>query len=215
MDLPTRIIEAVLFLADGPVDEASLAAHLPDAAALPAALEALQARYARSGLRLEQHKAGWALRTDPELAPYLERHKERAKTLSQAAMETLAIIAYHQPITRAEIERLRGVAVSKGTLDLLLDAGWVQPKGRRETPGRPVTWVTTADFLDHFDLPSLDDLPRKEELQQIGLLEGDADLDHALGGATLDDDGEQSDADGPERDDALSEAAADRRSGAS
>jgi segregation and condensation protein B len=94
----------------------------------------------------------------------------QSRRLSRAALETLAIIAYHQPVTRAEIEEMRGVSVSKGTLDLLFETGWVQPKGRRETPGRPVTWVTTASFLDHLDLAALDDLPRIDELVQIGLL---------------------------------------------
>jgi segregation and condensation protein B len=110
------------------------------------------------------------LRTAPDLAPYLQREQVQSRRLSRAALETLAIIAYHQPITRAELEEMRGVSVSKGTLDLLLETGWVQPKGRRDTPGRPVTWVTTPALLDHFDLASLDDLPRIEELLQVGLI---------------------------------------------
>ena len=123
-------------------------------------------------MRLERRGGRFALRTAAELAPYLEREQVQSRRLSRAALETLAIIAYHQPITRAELEEMRGVAVSKGTLDLLLETGWVQPKGRRDSPGRPVTWVTTAAFLDHFDLASLDDLPRIEELLQLGLLGG-------------------------------------------
>ena len=103
-------------------------------------------------------------------APLPHRETVQSRRLSRAALETLAIIAYHQPITRAEIEEVRGVSTNKGTLDLLIETGWVQPKGRRETPGRPVTWVTTADFLDHLDLGNLDDLPRIEELMQVGLL---------------------------------------------
>ena len=130
--------------------------------------------YRERGMRLERRGNRYALRTAPDLAPYLQREQVQSRRLSRAALETLAIIAYHQPITRAELEELRGVSVSKGTLDLLLETGWVQPKGRRDTPGRPVTWVTTQALLDHFDLASLDDLPRIEELLQVGLLGGAA-----------------------------------------
>jgi segregation and condensation protein B len=162
-------------------------------------LDELIVDYQGRGVRLERRGNRYGLRTAPELAPYLEREQTQSRRLSRAALETLAIIAYHQPITRAELEEMRGVSISKGTLDLLLETGWVQPKGRRETPGRPVTWVTTATFLDHFDLASLDDLPRIEELLQVGLLgtgkaarlpedpDGDPDDDD---GAASDDDGE-------------------------
>ena len=172
--LGKRIIEALLFAAAEPLDAATIQAHLPGGLHAGELLDELSQDYAGRGVRLERRGGRFALRTAPDLAPYLEREQVQSRRLSRAALETLAIIAYHQPITRAELEEIRGVAVSKGTLDLLLETGWVQPKGRRETPGRPVTWVTTAGFLDHFDLASLDDLPRIEELLQLGLLGGAA-----------------------------------------
>ena len=168
--LGKQIIEALLFAAAEPLDAATIQAHLPGGLHAGELLDELVQDYAARGVRLERRGARFALRTAPELAPYLEREQVQSRRLSRAALETLAIIAYHQPITRAELEEMRGVAVSKGTLDLLLETGWVQPKGRRETPGRPVTWVTTPAYLDHFDLASLDDLPRIEELLQLGLL---------------------------------------------
>jgi len=168
--LGKQIIEALLFAAAEPLDAATIQAHLPGGLHAGELLDELIQDYARRGVRLERRGGRFALRTAPELAPYLEREQVQSRRLSRAALETLAIIAYHQPITRAELEEMRGVAVSKGTLDLLLETGWVQPKGRRDSPGRPVTWVTTAAFLDHFDLASLDDLPRIEELLQLGLL---------------------------------------------
>jgi segregation and condensation protein B len=172
--LGKQIIEALLFAAAEPLDAATIQAHLPGGLHAGELLDELVQDYALRGVRLERRGARFALRTAPELAPYLEREQVQSRRLSRAALETLAIIAYHQPITRAELEEMRGVAVSKGTLDLLLETGWVQPKGRRETPGRPVTWVTSPAFLDHFDLASLDDLPRIEELLQLGLLGGTA-----------------------------------------
>jgi segregation and condensation protein B len=171
-ELGKRIIEALLFAAAEPLDAATIQAHLPGGLHAGELLDELVHDYAPRGVRLERRGNRFALRTAPDLAPYLEREQVQSGRLSRAALETLAIIAYHQPITRAELEEMRGVAVSKGTLDLLLETGWVQPKGRRESPGRPVTWVTTATFLDHFDLASLDDLPRIEELLQVGLLGG-------------------------------------------
>jgi len=170
--LGKQIIEALLFAAAEPLDAAAIQAHLPGGLHAGELLDELIQDYAARGVRLERRGGRFALRTAPELAPYLEREQVQSRRLSRAALETLAIIAYHQPITRAELEETRGVAVSKGTLDLLLETGWVQPKGRRDSPGRPVTWVTTAAFLDHFDLASLDDLPRIEELLQLGLLGG-------------------------------------------
>jgi segregation and condensation protein B len=172
--LGKQIIEALLFAAAEPLDAATIQAHLPGGLHAGELLDELVHDYAPRGVRLERRGGRFALRTAPELAPYLEREQVQSRRLSRAALETLAIIAYHQPITRAELEEMRGVAVSKGTLDLLLETGWVQPKGRRETPGRPVTWVTSPAFLDHFDLASLDDLPRIEELLQLGLLGGAA-----------------------------------------
>lgn len=166
---PKQILEAVLFAADEPLDEPALQAHLGQRAHVADLLEELQRDYAARGVRLERQGQAWAFRTAPELAPYLQRTRQQARRLSRAALETLAIIAYQQPVTRAEIEQVRGVALGQGTLDLLVEAGWVMPKGRREAPGRPVTWVTTQAFLDHFALSSLDDLPRLDELEGASL----------------------------------------------
>lgn len=170
MTLAKRIVEALLFAAEEPLDLHTLQAHLPGDIHARDVIDQLVDTYSERGIRLEQHGGRYALRTAPDIAPYLQRETVQSRRLSRAALETLAIIAYHQPITRAEIEELRGVSTNKGTLDLLIETGWVQPKGRRETPGRPVTWVTTTDFLDHLDLSHLDDLPRIEELMQVGLL---------------------------------------------
>ncbi len=172
LSLGKCIAEAVLFAAEEPLDLATIQAHLPGDLHARDVIDALKEDYEERGVRLEQHGGRYAFRTSPEIAPYLQRETVQSRRLSKAALETLAIIAYHQPITRAEIEEVRGVSTNKGTLDLLIETGWVQPKGRRETPGRPVTWVTTADFLDHLDLTVLDDLPRIEELMQVGLLGG-------------------------------------------
>ncbi|MFO1067170.1 MAG: SMC-Scp complex subunit ScpB [Geminicoccaceae bacterium] len=166
---PRRLVEALLFMAAEPVSEADLQAWLGGAAAARDVLLALQADYAGRGVRLERHGGGWAFRTAADLAPHLTRVERKARPLSRAALETLAIIAYQQPATRADIEAVRGVAVAAGTLDQLVEAGWVKPAGRRDTPGRPVTWVTTQAFLDHFDLASLDDLPRIDELEGAAL----------------------------------------------
>ena len=169
-ELGRRIVEALLFAAEEPLDAATVQAHLPGGLHAADLLAELAQDYAGRGVCLERHGNRFALRTAPDLAPYLTREQVQSRRLSRAALETLAIIAYHQPITRAELEEIRGVSISKGTMDLLLEAGWVQPKGRKASPGRPVTWVTTAAFLDHFDLATLDDLPRIEELVQGGLL---------------------------------------------
>lgn len=169
-----RILEAVLFASRAPVPEAVLAAHLPDGVALRPLLAALSDHYAERGVNLVEVAGGWALRTAPDLAFALRREAEVQRRLSRAALETLAIIAYHQPVTRGEIEQIRGVAVSKGTLDILFEQGWIAPRGRRRTPGRPATWVTTPGFLDHFGLVSLDDLPGVEELKAAGLLDSGA-----------------------------------------
>ena len=170
MTLAKRIAEAVLFAAEEPLDLHTIQAHLPGELHARDVIDQLARDYAERGVRLERHGSRYALRTAPDIAPYLQRETVQSRRLSRAALETLAIIAYHQPITRAEIEEIRGVSTNKGTLDLLIETGWVQPRGRRETPGRPVTWVTTPDFLDHLDLGNLDDLPRIEELMQVGLL---------------------------------------------
>lgn len=169
-ELGRRIVEALLFAAEEPLPLALIQSHLKGNLYAADLIAELVQDYAGRGIRLERHGNAYALRTAPDLAPYLAREQVQSRRLSKAALETLAMIAYHQPVTRAEIEEVRGVAVSKGTLDLLLETGWVQPKGRKDSPGRPVTWVTTTAFLDHFDLTSLDDLPRIEELLQAGLL---------------------------------------------
>jgi len=171
-----RICEALLFAAPEPLSEEEIQAFLPVPAPVGPILRALATDYAGRGVQVECHGGRWAVRTAPDVAPYLERLQMRPKTLSQAALETLAIIAYRQPVTRAEIEQIRGVSVSRGTLDLLVETGWVRPRGRKPVPGRPVTWVTTPAFLDHFDLASLDDLPRVEELAAAGLFDAPASV---------------------------------------
>lgn len=166
-----RLVEALLFASANPVDERSLVERLPSGTDLSEVLEALRQTYQDRGIQLVQRGNRWAFRTAPDLAAALvvESHIERK--LSRAAIETLAIIAYHQPVTRAEIEEIRGVALSKGTLDVLFEAGWVRPRGRRQTPGRPMLWATAPAFLDHFGLVALDDLPGIEELKAAGLLD--------------------------------------------
>lgn len=165
-----RMVEALLFAAVEPLDEASLAARLPDDADVPALVAALVERYANRGVNLVKVAGKWALRTAPDLAFLLERERQVTRRLSRAALETLAIIAYHQPVSRAEIEEIRGVGLSRGTLDLLMEAGWVRIKGRRRSPGRPVTYGTSDGFLDHFGLPGIEDLPGLDELKASGLL---------------------------------------------
>ena len=169
-----RVLEALLFAARAPLSAEALAAYLPEGTDVAARLAALAEDYAERGVNLVRAGEGWALRTAADLGPALRREAEVQRRLSRAALETLAIIAYHQPVTRAEIEEIRGVAVSKGTLDILFEQGWVQPRGRRRTPGRPVTWVSTAAFLDHFGLAALDDLPGVDELRAAGLLDAGA-----------------------------------------
>lgn len=169
MPEPKHILEAILFAAAEPVEEAQLAADLGGETRVGELLAELQRDYEGRGVRLERQGRHWAFRTAPEVAPHLGRTRVQARKLSRAALETLAIVAYQQPVTRAEIEAVRGVAVGQGTLDILVEAGWVAPRGRREAPGRPVTWVTTPAFLDHFALSSLDDLPRLEELEGASL----------------------------------------------
>ena len=168
----SRIMEAVIFAAGRPVDAATLAAQLPEGTDVEAGLARLAAHYQHRGVHLVKVAGGWTFRTAPDLAEHLTVHRVVRRRLSRAALETLAIIAYHQPVTRAEVEEIRGVHLGRGTLDLLLEAGWIAPKGRRRTPGRPVTWVTTPAFMEHFGLESLDDLPGVDELEAAGLLEG-------------------------------------------
>ena len=166
-----RLAEALLFAAAEPVTEKALASLLPDGMPASAVVAALSDSLAGRGVEVAEVAGGWQMRTAPDLAPLLRRRFEVPRRLSRAAVEALAIIAYHQPVTRAEIEDIRGVALSQGTLDALVEAGFVEPKGRRETPGRPATWGTTAQFLAHFGLASLKDLPKLDELKAAGLLE--------------------------------------------
>ncbi len=169
--LQLRILEAMLFAAAEPVDEKHLRDRMPEGADVKALIEELRGVYANRGVHLLKIGKGWAFRTAEDLAPYLRVENVVSRRLSRAAVETLAIIAYHQPITRAEIEEMRGVALSRGTLDLLLEVGWIRPRGRRRTAGRPVTWGTSEAFLDHFGLESADALPGVEELKAAGLLD--------------------------------------------
>lgn len=166
-----RILEAVLFAATEPLDDASIKARMPEDADLQALLVELQEQYAPRGVNLVRVNDRWMLRTATDLAQYLRTEVTLPRKLSRAGIETLAIIAYHQPITRAEIEDIRGVTVSKGTVDTLLEAGWIRPGKRRETPGQPLTWLTSGDFLVHFGLENLDALPGIEELKAAGLLD--------------------------------------------
>ncbi|MEM6422546.1 MAG: SMC-Scp complex subunit ScpB [Pseudomonadota bacterium] len=170
------MLEAVLFAAEEPLRLSELTARLPEGCDVPAALEGLRERYADRGVRLVQAGNAWAFRTAPELGFLLRRERVQERPLSRAAIETLAIIAYHQPVTRAEIEETRGVAVSRGTLDLLLELDWIRIGKRRETPGRPATFVTTTAFLDHFGLTTVRDLPGLKELRQAGLLDPEPPL---------------------------------------
>lgn len=168
--LALRIVEAIVFASADPVAEKFLASRLPDGADVRAVMEALQRIYAGRGVNLVKVADGWAFRTADDLGPFLGREASQTRRLSRAALEVLAVIAYHQPVTRAEIEEVRGVETSKGTLDVLLETEWVRMRGRRRTPGRPVTYGTTTRFLDHFGLEELQDLPGLEELKGAGLL---------------------------------------------
>lgn len=168
----TRIVEALVFASAEPVSTAFLAERLPRNADVHAILLHLKRDYAARGVNLVQVEDCWAFRTAADLSFAIRKEETEVKKLSRAALEVLAIIAYHQPVTRAEIEDIRGVQTSKGTLDVLMEAGWVRFRGRRRTPGRPVTIGTTRDFLDHFGLEELRDLPGLEELKGAGLLQG-------------------------------------------
>jgi segregation and condensation protein B len=169
--LHLRMLEAILFAAAEPLSSAEIALRMPEGVDLGSLLHELQAAYAGRGVNLRRTDDRWAFRTAEDLAFVLRRDVVQEKKLSRAAVETLAIIAYHQPVTRAEIEDVRGVAVSRGTLDVLLEAGWVRLRGRRRTPGRPVTFGTTPGFLDHFGLESIGDLPGLSDLKAAGLIE--------------------------------------------
>jgi segregation and condensation protein B len=166
-----RLLEALLFASAEPVAEAALASHLAPETDLKALLARLQGDYAGRGVNLVERDRFWAFRTAPDLAGRLRIEKESIRRLSRAAVETLAIVAYHQPVSRAEIETIRGVATARGTLDVLIEAGWIKPGRRRETPGRPGTWVTSEQFLDHFGLAGLADLPGIDDLKAAGMLD--------------------------------------------
>lgn len=166
-----RIAEALLFAAAGPLDEKDIEKRMPRGLDVSIVLDALKAEYAPRGVNLVRAGGKWMFRTAADLAWLLSGEGE-IKRLSRAALETLAIVAYHQPVTRAEIEDIRGVAISKGTLDLLLETGWVRLRGRRRAPGRPVTYGTTEAFLIHFSLEAIGDLPGLEELKGAGLFDG-------------------------------------------
>ncbi len=166
-----RLAEAVLFAAVEPLDEASIAAQLPKGTDIPELLDELRRLYAGRGVNLVNVAGKWLLRTAPDLADKLKIERESQRRLSRAAHETLAVIAYHQPVTRPEIEEIRGVSLSKGTMDALFEANWIKPGRRRNAPGRPLTWVTTETFLSHFGLESLKELPGLQELKSAGLID--------------------------------------------
>lgn len=186
-DERTRVIEAILFAATGPLTVAEIAAHLGERDGIAEALERLRTDYSGRGLNLVQRGEHWHFETAGDLAHLLRRDREDSRKLSRAGIETLAIIAYHEPVTRAEIEAIRGVQVAKGTIDVLMEAGWIRPAGRREVPGRPLTYATTPAFLDHFGLASRRDLPGIDDLRAAGLLDP---VDLALEQVSVEKDGE-------------------------
>jgi segregation and condensation protein B len=167
-----RLLEAMLFASAEPLDEKSLAERLPQDIDVHAALLRLQEDYATRGVNLVRIGGRWTFRTASDLSWLLSKETVETRKLSRAAIETLAIIAYHQPVTRAEIEEIRGVTTSKGSVDVLLETGWIRPRGRRKSPGRPVTYGTSEAFLSHFGLDAVSDLPGLEELKGSGLLDG-------------------------------------------
>ncbi len=166
-----RLLEAMLFASAEPLSAERLAEYFPDGSDVAELLSELRAHYQNRGVQLQPVAGKWAFRTAPDLADRLRLEKNVTRRLSRAAVETLAVVAYHQPVSRAEIEEIRGVGHSRGTLDVLLEAGWVKPGRRRRSPGRPLTWVTTETFLDHFGLDGLTDLPGVDDLKAAGLLD--------------------------------------------
>jgi segregation and condensation protein B len=166
-----KVLEALIFASAEPVPKKVLEDKMPDGVDLESLLVELKSQYANRGVNLVRRGKGWAFRTDPLIAQSLMVNRTVNRKLSRAAVETLAICAYHQPVTRAEIEEIRGVGLSKGIMDVLFEAGWIRPRGRRRTPGRPVTWGTTERFLDHFAMESIDDLPGMDELKAAGLID--------------------------------------------
>lgn len=166
-----RAVEAALFAAEEPLGLIELRAYVGPDADIAQALETLRNDYAGRGIQLVERGGRWHFQTAPDLAHILRREREEPRRLSRAGIETLAIIAYHEPVSRAEIEAIRGVQISRGTLDVLMEAGWVRPAGRREVPGRPLIYATTPDFLSHFGLESRRDLPGIDDLRAAGLLD--------------------------------------------
>jgi segregation and condensation protein B len=175
-----RILEALLFAAEGPLDEKVLASRLPAGIDVHALLQQMQREYAPRGVNLVRIGGKWTLRTATDLAWLLTHESVVTRKLSRAAIETLAIVAYHQPVTRAEVEEIRGVSTSKGTLDVLLETGWIRLRGRRKAPGRPVTYGTSEAFLFHFGLDVLSDLPGLDELKGAGLVDATMPADFAV-----------------------------------
>jgi segregation and condensation protein B len=167
-----RIAEAMVFASPEPLEESAIAARLSEGADVDAVMEELRRLYDGRGINLVRVARRWMFRTSGDLAWLLSQDREEKRKLSRAAVETLAIVAYHQPVTRADIEEIRGVAVSKGALDVLMEAGWVRMRGRRKAPGRPITYGTTTDFLVHFGLDAISDLPGLDELKGAGLFDG-------------------------------------------
>ena len=170
-DPDVRAVEAALFAAEQPMTVEQIRAYVGDAVDVATALETLAGHYHGRGIELVQRGKAWHFQTAADLAHLLRREREESRKLSRAAVETLAIIAYHEPVSRAEIEAIRGVQISKGTLDVLMETGWVRPAGRREVPGRPLIYATTAGFLQHFGLNSRKDLPGVDDLKAAGLLD--------------------------------------------
>ena len=173
-----RAVEAVLFAAEEPMSISEIAAYVGDGVDVGVVLELLAGRYDGRGIELVERGGRWHFQTASDLSHILRRERDEPRKLSRAAVETLAIIAYHEPVSRAEIEAIRGVQISKGTLDVLMEAGWVRPAGRREVPGRPLTYATTVGFLAHFGLQSRRDLPGIDDLKAAGLLDP---IDASLG----------------------------------
>ena len=167
-----RIAEALIFASAAPVEESELAKHMPEGLDLEEIMQQLRSQYEGRGINLVRVAKKWTFRTAADLGWLLSRETTQQKKLSRAALETLAICAYHQPVTRADVEEIRGVAISKGTLDVLIETGWVRLRGRRKTPGRPVTYGTTEEFLLHFGLENIGDLPGLDELKGAGLFDG-------------------------------------------
>jgi segregation and condensation protein B len=167
----TRAVEATLFAAEEPLSPTEISSYVGPDVDVRAALNALEAFYSTRGINLVDRGGKWHFQTAPDMAHILRRERTENRKLSRAAIETLTIVAYHEPVSRAEIEAIRGVQISKGTLDVLMEAGWVRPAGRREAPGRPLTYATTNEFLGHFGLKSRKDLPSIDDLRAAGLLD--------------------------------------------